>query len=130
MENSKKIVLVVDDSPSIRREVKVILEKDGYTVREAGSEFGMLSSIEEYGIKADMVLMDLTLNDESGFDLVNRLRAADKYRNIPVIILTEHSDRDNVFMAKMVGVQGYIVKPIKADLLRERIRSVFMGESL
>ncbi|OGO80892.1 MAG: hypothetical protein A2Y21_02260 [Clostridiales bacterium GWC2_40_7] len=129
MANTKKIILVVDDSPSIRREVKVILEKDGYTVREAGSEFGMLSSIEEYGIKADMVLMDLTLNDESGFDLVNRLRAADKYRNIPVIILTEHSDRDNVFMAKMVGVQGYIVKPIKADILRERIRSIYMGES-
>ena len=129
MENSKKIVLVVDDSPSIRREVKVILEKDGYTVREAGSEFGMLSSIEEYGIKADMVLMDLTLNDENGFDLVNRLRTAEKYRSIPVIILTEHSDRDNVFMAKMVGVQGYIVKPIKADILRERIRSIYMGES-
>ena len=130
MSNTKKVVVVVDDSPSIRREVKVILEKDGYIVREAGSEFGMLSVIEEYGVKADMVLMDLTLNEENGFDLVNRLRSAEKYRNIPVIILTEHSDRDSVVMAKMVGVHGYIVKPIKADLLRERINSVFSGENL
>ncbi len=128
MSNTKNIVLVVDDSPSIRKEVRVNLEKDGYIVREAGSEFGMLSAIEEYGEKADIVLMDLSLNDANGFDLVSRLRAAEKYRNIPVIILTEHADRDSVLMAKMVGVQGYLVKPIIADLLRERIRKVSMGE--
>lgn len=124
MGNSDKIILVVDDSPSIRREVKVILEKEGYNVREAGSEFGMLGAIDEYGEKAGLVLMDLTLNDENGFDLVGRLRAAERYRDIPIIILTEHSNRENVMMAKMLGVQGYLVKPINADLLKERVGSV------
>ena len=130
MENLNKVILVVDDSPSIRREVKAILENEGYSVREAGSEFGMMSAIEEYGVKADLVLMDLTLNDANGFELVGKLRAADKYRYIPVIILTEHSNRENVVIAKKLGVQGYIVKPVKADLLKERIRNTFDGEDI
>ncbi len=49
----------------------------------------------------------------------------EKYKNIPVVILTAHADRDNVYMAKMLGVQGYIVKPVNAELLKERIRNVF-----
>jgi Response regulators consisting of a CheY-like receiver domain and a winged-helix DNA-binding domain len=129
MANVNKIVLVVDDSPSIRREVKVILEKDGFTVREAGSEFGMFSAIEEYSVKADVVLMDLNLNDANGFDLVSKLRATEKYRNIPILILTENSSRDNVVMAKMLGVDGYIVKPIIADVLREKIRNIFIANA-
>lgn len=125
MANVKKVVLVVDDSPSIRREVKVILEKDGYIVREAGSEFGLFSVIDEYSIKTDAILMDIIINDTNGFDLVAKLQGTEKYRNIPVIMLTENSSRDNVVMAKMLGVKGYLVKPINANLLREKIRDLF-----
>lgn len=124
MENGRKNVLVVDDSASIRKAVKAILEKEGYSVREAGSEFGMFSSIDQYGQLADIILMDLTLNEEYGFDLVGKLRNVDRFKNIPVIILTQHSDRENVSMAKMLGVQGYIVKPVNPSLLVERVKSV------
>lgn len=125
-----KVVLVVDDSPSIRREVRAILEKEGFTVREAGTEFGMFSSIDEYGALADIILMDLSLNDTSGFELVNKIRVMDRFRKIPIIMLTQHSDRDNVMKAKIIGVQGYIVKPINSLLLIERIRQVLDGGSI
>lgn len=120
----KKVVLIVDDSASIRSAVKVILEKEGYIVREAGTELGMMNSIDEYGRRADIVLMDLTLNDAYGFDLIAKLKEYDRYRDIPVVVLTEHSDKENVIMAKMVGVNGYIVKPLNPALLIERIKGV------
>lgn len=121
-ENDKKVVLVVDDSPSIRREVKAILEQDDYIVREAANEYGMLNTIEEYGKIADVVLMDIVLKAEEGFDLVLKLKSIKKYENIPVLMLTEHADRIYVQKAKFVGVQGYILKPINADLLISRLK--------
>lgn len=121
---SGKVVLVVDDSPSIRREVKVILQKEGFIVREAGTEFGMFNTIDEYGEVVDMILMDLTLNETNGFELVKKIRTVDRLRDIPIIMLTQHSDRQNVLTAKNMGIQGYIVKPINSHLLIERVKKV------
>lgn len=121
---SGKVVLVVDDSSSIRREVRVILQKEGFTVREAGTEFGAINSILEYGVLVDIILMDLSLNDVNGFDLVDKIRAVEKFKEIPIIMLTQHSDRVNVVKAKKMGIQGYIVKPINPHILIERIGQV------
>lgn len=125
MENSiNKTIVIVDDSPSIRKEVKAVLENNSFVVREAGSGFGLFSIIDEYGILADMILMDLTLNEEDGFDLVTKLRSVERFRNIPVIMLTQHSDRESVATARLLGVQGYIVKPVNPRLLIERVMKV------
>ncbi len=126
MENSiNKTIVIVDDSPSIRKEVKAVLENNSFVVREAGSGFGLFSIIDEYGVLADMILMDLTLNEEDGFDLVTKLRSVERFRNIPVIMLTQHSDRESVATARLLGVQGYIVKPVNPRLLIERVIKVF-----
>lgn len=116
-----KVILVVDDSASIRREVKAILQKEGCTVREAGTEFGAFNSMVEYGIPVDIILMDLSLNDANGFELIEKIRSVERFANIPIVMLTQHSDRVNVIKAKNMGIQGYIVKPIQAPLLIERI---------
>lgn len=129
MSNNRRIIiLIVDDSVSIRKSVRVILEKEGYYVREAGSEFGIMNKIEEYGEITDLILMDITLNEQDGFDLVGKLRKNEKHQNIPIIMLTQHSDRDHVLSALVVGVQGYLVKPVKPDILLEKIREI-MGKN-
>ncbi len=119
-----RIILIVDDSIAIRKQVRAILEKEGCQVREAGSEIGMLNAMEEYGQKVQLVLMDLNLNQSNGFDLIGRLREIEQYRDVPVVILTEHADREKVAIARMAGVKSYPVKPIDATLLVERITQV------
>jgi len=121
----KKIILIADDSSAIRKQVRAILEKEGCVVREAGSEIGMLNAMEEYGQCVQLVLMDLDLNAASGFDLIGRLRAIEQYSKIPVIILSQHSDREKVSTARLAGVKGYLVKPIDPLLLTERLRQTF-----
>ena len=123
-EVQKKSILIVDDSASIRKEVKMILEKEGYSVREAGSEFGMFNSIAQYGELVDVILMDLTLNAECGLDLIAKIKGASRYKDIPVVMLTQHSNKESVEMAMLVGVQGYIVKPIEPRILIEKIKRV------
>lgn len=122
-----KIILIVDDSVAIRKQVRVLLEREGCVVREAGSEVGMLNALEEYGQKAQLVLMDLNLNTANGFDLIGKMRTVEAYREIPVMILTEHADRENVTIARLAGVKGYLVKPIEPVLLMDRMRQVFAG---
>lgn len=124
-----KIILIVDDSVAIRKQVQVLLEREGCVVREAGSEVGMLNALEEYGQKAHLVLMDLNLNTANGFDLIGKMRTVEAYREIPVMILTEHADRENVTIARLAAVKGYLVKPIEPVLLLDRIRQVFAGTS-
>jgi two-component system, chemotaxis family, chemotaxis protein CheY len=124
-----KIILIVDDSVAIRKQVRAILEKDGCIVREAGSEIGMLNALEEYGKKAQLVLMDLNLSTANGFDLIGRMRSIEAYRDIPVMILTEHADKENVAIARLAGVKGYLVKPIDPALLTGRIGQVLAGPS-
>jgi PleD family two-component response regulator len=119
-----KVVLIVDDSSSIRKAVRAILEKEGFTVREAGSEFGLFGTLVEYGVTADIILMDLTINETNGFELVKKVRNTERFKHIPIIMLTQHSDRTNVTMAKNLDVQGYIVKPVNAQMLVERIEQV------
>ncbi len=124
-----KVVLIVDDAIAIRKQVKAILEKEGCVVREAGSEIGMFNALEEYGRKADLVLMDLNLNTANGFDLIGRMRAVALYREIPVMILTEYADRENVAIAKLASVKGYLVKPIEPAMLVARCRQAMAHDA-
>lgn len=116
-----KVAVIVDDSPSIRRAVRAMLEKNGFAVREAGSEFGLFGCLVEYGVMADVILMDLSINEDNGLALVKKVRSSEKFRHIPIIMLTQHSDRVSVLKAKYLDVQGYLVKPVNSRTLVERI---------
>jgi len=124
MINNGRVVLIIDDSPSIRRQVCMVLNKTGIEVREAGSEFGMFNAVEQYGKMAEVIIMDLTLKNEHGFNLIAKLKASPKFMNIPILILTEHADAQNVLSAKKLGVQGYLRKPIDAGELNERVSAL------
>ena len=117
----EKRVMIVEDSNTVRYEVKLLLKKIGVVLIEVANSIGMYNAIEEYGKIVDLIIMDLTLKNENGFDLIKSLKSSERYNNIPVLILTEHADRDNVLTAKDIGVEGYLRKPINGTELLERV---------
>lgn len=110
--NMEKTILIVEDSLSIKYQVRMILQQIGLTLLEAGGEIGLFNQVEQYGKLVDLIIMDLTLKDEDGFDLIKKLRANPDYSSIPIVILTEHADAKSVMTARELGVEGYIRKPI------------------
>lgn len=122
MLNDKKI-LIVEDSRTIRLQIKIMLEHEGATVVEAGSEWGMLSKIEEFGISVDLIIMDLVLHSEDGLKLIENLKMNPKYNNIPIIILTEKVELDSILEAKKLSIKCYLKKPVKKLELIDRINS-------
>jgi len=121
-----KIILIVDDSMSIRRELRMILEKEGYTIREAGNSKMMNLMIKEDKMIVDLVIMDISLKNENGLTLVEHIKENKEYSNIPIIMLTEHTEKENVLTAKSMGVEGFFKKPIEPDELVKRVNQILV----
>jgi CheY-like chemotaxis protein len=123
-----KTVLIVEDSPSIRYEIRKLLYTAGIVTREAGGEFGLFNAIEEYGVLVDLILMDITLKNENGFDLISKLKEIDRYSQIPILILSQHADKDHVLTAKKLGVSAFLRKPIVPSELIEKVQQFLSGK--
>jgi len=116
-----KKILIVDNSSTIRLQLKIMLENEGAVLVDVGTEWGMTTKIKEYGVLADLVIMDLILNSENGLDLIKRLKENIEFKHIPIIIITEKVDVDSILIAKDLGVRSYLKKPFKKAELINRI---------
>lgn len=116
-----KKILVVDNSKTIRLLIKMMLEKDGIVVVETGSEWGASNKIEEYGVIVDLILMDLVLNHEYGMEIIENIKKTPRYKDIPIIIVTEKAELYPVLKARKLGVKSFLKKPIKKSELIQRI---------
>jgi len=129
MENAKRI-LIVEDSPTVVEHMKMLLKNSNVKVLNAGSEFGMMQSIESYGKLVDLILMDLTLKTENGMDLIRNLRSNDRYKELPIIIITEHVSKNLILEARELKVRGYLKKPIQKETFLDRIYEVVGNVSI
>ena len=118
-------VLVVDDSPHMRALVKAVLFSLGCkTVAEAEDAIVAEALLLEF--PADLVICDWNMPTMDGLSFVRRLRTGEESRNpyVPVIMMTGHTQRDRVFLARDVGVNEFLAKPISAKSLYQRIRAI------
>lgn len=123
----EKRVMIVEDSPTVRYEVRMLLKQIGVVPVEVGGELGCFMQIEQYGKPVDLILMDLTLKNENGFEIIKKIRENPKYSRIPIIVLTEHADAQNVLKARDLGVEGYIRKPIERESFLSKISDTIGG---
>lgn len=111
-----KNVLVVDDSPTDRQYLTDLLAKNGFKVSTAESAEDALAKVKSH--KPDLVLMDVVMPGQNGFQATRTLMKDETTKNIPVIICTtKGQDTDRAWGMKQ-GARDYIVKPVvPADLL-------------
>ncbi|HEY5561619.1 MAG TPA: response regulator [Clostridiaceae bacterium] len=116
-----KKFLIVDNSRTIRLQIKMMLQNEGAFLVDVGTEWGMTTKIEEYGVLADLIIMDLILNSEDGLELIKKLKANLTFKYIPIIIISEKVDINTILIAKELGVRSYLKKPFKKAELISRI---------
>src|SRR5688572_4581324 len=116
-------ILVVDDSPTIRRMVRAALGSLGdATFIEAGSG---LRAIEVLGMESvQMVVLDLNMPDMHGLDVIRFLRSHDRYRDLPVIVLTTRGDERSRKLAIDAGASAYLTKPFVPTALLSSVRDL------
>lgn len=116
-------VLVVDDYATMRRIVRNLLVQIGHTdVVEAPDGARALEVLRGGGI--DLILSDWNMEPMTGLELVKEVRADKRLKDIPFIMVTAESKKENVIAARQAGVNQYVVKPFNAATLRAKLDSV------
>jgi two-component system chemotaxis response regulator CheY len=108
-------VLTVDDSPSIRQMIKVVLAPAGHTVIEAGD--GAQGLEKAKASRMDLVITDLNMPVMNGLELIRALRKLPALTGLPIVFLTTESNDAIKQEAKAAGATGWITKPFKPEQL-------------
>lgn len=117
-------ILVVDDMSTMRRIVKNILKQLGFSnVEEAENGQEALNKLKADGF--DFVVSDWNMPVMPGIDMLRAIRADDKLKQIPVLMVTAEAQKENLVEAIKAGVNNYIVKPFTAETLQEKINKIF-----
>ena len=116
---SVKKVLVVDDSPTKRHAISEILRRAGYEVNTCDS--GEEAVVQSKMLLPDLILMDVVMPGLNGFQATRVIARDDITKHIPVIICTTKSQETDKIWGLRQGARDYVVKPILASDLLEKI---------
>lgn len=125
--DSKKLMLIVDDSKTNRAILHSIFEKD-YELTEAsdGLEASTLLKQKNFSV----IILDLNMPNMDGFQLLDMLNADPRLKNIPVIINTQFGQEENELKALSKGASDFISKPYNIEIVRHRVNNVIMTTEL
>ena len=119
-------VLVEDDYQTMIRIIRNLLNQLGFkNIEEAKDGKQALEKLN--GGKFGLVISDWNMEPMTGYELLQQVRASEKLKATPFIMVTAESKTENVIAAKKAGVNNYIVKPFNAETLKGKLKSV-LGE--
>jgi len=117
-------ILVVDDFSTMRRIVKNLLADLGFTNTAEAEDGGAAFAMLKHG-GFDFVVTDWNMPGVTGIELLRMIRADEKLRTLPVLMVTAESKREQIIEAAQAGVNGYIIKPFTAATLKEKLDKIF-----
>ena len=110
-------ILVVDDSPTIRRVVSAILERHGYEASLAFDGEDALGALQSHEVKPDLILLDFVMPRMNGYQFCRALRADPELAAMPVVLMSAKSDRIREQFVQQTGAIDAITKPFDAQAL-------------
>lgn len=121
-----KSILIAEDSPPNRRILAFTLQKIGFGVLDcANGEEAWAKLNSEEAKKVVAVFSDIMMPKMSGLQLLEKIRAQESTKAMPVVLISAVQEKESVVKAKDLGIQGYIIKPIRFDLIQNMIRKLF-----
>ncbi|AHI29204.1 MULTISPECIES: chemotaxis response regulator CheY [Marinobacter] len=123
MDKNMKI-LIVDDFSTMRRIIKNLLRDLGFSNTDEADDGNSALPMLKSG-KYDFLVTDWNMPGMSGFDLLKAVRADESLKTLPVLMVTAEAKRDQIVAAAQAGVNGYVVKPFTAAVLKEKIEKIF-----
>jgi len=119
-------VLIVDDSAAIRKILQRVLRQTGMsigTIYEAGDGLEALKTLGSQ--RVDLVLADINMPNMDGLQLLNQIKTSEKWKHLPVIMVTTEGGESKVMSAAKLGAAGYVRKPFSAEQFRETVDGIF-----
>lgn len=126
-EKAKHRILLVDDVASMRRIVSKVLEKSGYLIDEAEDGVAALEMLNNKKKFYHLVLLDVMMPRKDGISLLKEMRENEKFKNMPVVMITAKSERADIMKAAALNVSGYLLKPFNPEGIIKKVAEVLQG---
>ena len=124
--NKNKAILIVDDSSTMRRIMRLSLGRIGFQNVEEGQN-GLDGLTKAQQKQFDCVITDWNMPEMDGLEMTKRLRQLSNYAQVPIMMVTTEGGKQEVIEALTHGVSSYIIKPFTEDILREKMAKLFGG---
>ena len=118
-------LLVVDDSSTMRRIIKNTLARLGHKDVLEGADGVEGWSELDANPDVEMLITDWNMPEMNGLELVKKVRADERFTDLPIIMVTTEGGKAEVITALKAGVNNYIVKPFTPQILKEKLAAVF-----
>lgn len=119
-------ILIVDDMLTMRKLVAKVCREIGFKefieAQDGVEGWELLTSSEP---PIDLIISDWNMPNLSGMEFLKKVRADDRFKEIPFLLVTAESDKDQVVEAIQAGVSNYLVKPFSGDSLREKLQAAY-----
>lgn len=122
-----KKILLVDDEPHIITMVENRMKHAGYEVITAGDGQEALAKAQKE--KPDLIILDLMLPKLDGYKVCRMLKFDEKYKHIPIIMLSARAQETDKKMGESVGADGYITKPFEPQVLLGKVKDLLAGKN-
>jgi len=123
MNDKKTRILCIEDEPEMIDLIRLILNRHGFDVQGAGGGIEGLAKAQKE--PPELILLDLMMPDMDGWEVYQQLKASEKTRHIPVIIVTAKAQEvDKVLGLHIAKVDDYIAKPFSPQALLESVQGV------
>jgi two-component system chemotaxis response regulator CheY len=120
-----KLILIVDDSEFVRSYHSYILEQAHFQVITAVDGSDGLEKL--YSNSCDLILSDINMSNMDGYEFIRRIRADEKYKSLPIIIVSTESEGRDKMKGFEAGANLYIVKPCSPEMMVENIRMILVA---
>ena len=125
LRQEEQYVLVVDDSPSVRRVVSNMLKTAGWEVQTARDGMEAMEVAAKRSPAA--VLLDIEMPRMDGYELMATLRSQDQFKHLPLIVLTSRAAAKHHQRAFQLGADAYLVKPYQDEELLKTLNTLVRG---
>ncbi|PYT00578.1 MAG: hypothetical protein DMF63_08150 [Acidobacteria bacterium] len=122
-----KSILVVDDSPTVRKLISGKLEKCGHEVICANDGVEAMERLEHF--VPDLVLLDITMPRMDGYQVCKQIRSNDATRDVTVVMISGKDGFFDKVRGRMAGTTGYITKPFGPETLMKAVEMYLSGEA-
>ncbi|ENU31092.1 hypothetical protein F991_00998 [Acinetobacter sp. CIP-A165] len=122
--DERRLIMIVDDSVTVRKVTSRLLERQGYDVVTAKDGVDAIEQLET--IKPDLMLLDIEMPRMDGFEVTNLIRHHEIHRNLPIIMITSRTGEKHRERALSLGVNQYMGKPFQEETLLENIDSLLV----
>ncbi|MEF9957081.1 MAG: Hpt domain-containing protein [Acinetobacter sp.] len=120
--DQRRLIMIVDDSVTVRKVTSRLLERHGYDVVTAKDGVDAIEQLET--VKPDLMLLDIEMPRMDGFEVTNLVRHHEVHRELPIIMITSRTGEKHRERALSLGVNQYMGKPFQEEILLENVESL------